>query len=339
MAEPSETSQLIDAIRRIERIDPGLLDLPETRTLLTVLEAGELPEHAVANLRAVVAATDRRLIVVSASPSGSSERPVQSLRFDSMRNVRSTHSGAIEVETDDQRVSFNAPGSQAEDLAEYVRMRMAGHDEPAVRAPGAADSPGGEAGAAVEMASSAEDARDDDSLDGAKSLTIERRKQRLKDRGITPNPESTDAWGHVSIVGFIVSAVLTWAVDVNAWVFGVFWLVTGASFVGFIASTEDMEHAMRREEQGSRPPCSLPRRRAAALIRRASGVVLGYRGGCHPRPSCRTQLLWWREGMSPQSHGGSRGHQRRHPLGRSIGASSTVGRFRLGSFTSVSTAV
>ena len=96
MPDEIDADQLVAAIRRIQDINDQLLDLPETKHLLTVLESGELPEEIASGSHLVAAATDRRLIVVRRSRTERSIASVQSLSFDGIERVRSVGTLGIE---------------------------------------------------------------------------------------------------------------------------------------------------------------------------------------------------------------------------------------------------
>ncbi len=234
MRDEIGTDQLIAAVRRIEEIDQGLLDLPETKHLLTVLEPGELPEEIASGSHVVATATGRRLIVVRRSRTGSSIASVQSLSFDGIERVRSVGTLGIEIRIEGRRTSFILLEQRRNRLLAYLRRRLGDS---------AADP-----SRAVAHANPRPEARGDKPIAGVGSLSLDERTKRLMDAGVQPSPNANGRAFALFVIGFVVSAVLNWVVDVGPWLYGIAWTLTGASMIAFVASQEDMETAVRREE-------------------------------------------------------------------------------------------
>ena len=232
MPDEIDADQLVAAIRRIQDINDQLLDLPETKHLLTVLESGELPEEIASGSHLVAAATDRRLIVVRRSRTERSIASVQSLSFDGIERVRSVGTLGIEIRVEGRGTSLILLERRRDRLLAHLQRRLG--------------NSAAERSRAVAEANPRPEARDDKSVAAVRSSSLDERTKRLKAAGVEPSPNANGLAFALFVIGFVVSAVLNWVVDVGPWVYGIAWTLTGASMIAFFASQKDTETAAHR---------------------------------------------------------------------------------------------
>ena len=232
MPDEIDADQLVAAIRRIQDINDQLLDLPETKHLLTVLESGELPEEIASGSHLVAAATDRRLIVVRRSRAVSSITSVQSFSFDDIESVQSGGTAGLEIRIEGGRRSFILLDKRRDRLLACLQRRLGNSAREPTRA--------------VAHANPRPGTRDDNPRAAVGRLTVYERTKRLQDAGVQPSPDSNGLALALFVIGFVVSAVLNWVVDVGPWVYGIAWTLTGASMIAFFASQKDTETAAHR---------------------------------------------------------------------------------------------